>query len=78
MEGDVIRRLRQAMPHIGHIHTAGNPGRKELNEGEMSYPAIMQAIRAAGYKGFVGHEFFPRNLDRIAALREAFDSCNIP
>jgi hydroxypyruvate isomerase len=77
MEGDVIRRLRQAMPHIGHIHTAGNPGRKELNDGEMSYSAIMQALNAAGYEGFVGHEFFPRNPDRIAALREAFDLCNV-
>jgi hydroxypyruvate isomerase len=78
MEGDVIRKLSQALPYIGHIHTAGNPGRHELNDGEMNYPGIAKALANLGYDGFVGHEFFARHSDKLAALRAAFDLCNVP
>jgi hydroxypyruvate isomerase len=78
MEGDVIRRLRQAMPHIGHIHTAGNPGRRDLDDGEMNYPAIAKAISEACYSGYVGHEFFSCSPDKLTALRQAFEACDVP
>ena len=75
MEGDVIRTLQQHIARIGHIHTAGNPGRRDLDDAqELYYPAICQAIAAAGYTGYVGHEFTPRG-DRATALREAFACC---
>jgi hydroxypyruvate isomerase len=61
MEGDIIRTLNEAMRHIGHIHTAGNPGRNDMDETqELYYPAILRAISEAGYGGYVGHEFVPR------------------
>jgi hydroxypyruvate isomerase len=76
MEGDVIRGLRRAMPWIGHVHTAGNPGRAEIDDNqELHYPGIMKALADGGYRGFVGHEFFPRGKDRLGALSEAVRIC---
>jgi hydroxypyruvate isomerase len=78
MEGDVIRGLRRAAPYLGHVHTAGNPGRNELDDTqELHYPGIMRALSEIGYEGFVGHEFFPRNPDRLASLKQAVDRCRI-
>jgi hydroxypyruvate isomerase len=60
MEGDVIRTLRNNIKHIGHFHTAGNPDRNEIDESqELNYPAIMRAIAATNYDGYVGQEFSP-------------------
>ncbi|MGI9239608.1 MAG: hydroxypyruvate isomerase family protein, partial [Verrucomicrobiales bacterium] len=70
MNGDVIRRIRQYKDLIGHYHTAGNPGRGELDENqEINYPAVMREIVKTGYDGFVAHEFIPTWDDKVAALR---------
>ena len=62
MEGNVIRTLQNAAPWIGHYHTAGVPGRHELDEQqELNYPGICRAINATGYTGYLGHEFMPGN-----------------
>ncbi|MSP14111.1 MAG: xylose isomerase [Chloroflexi bacterium] len=77
MEGDVIRTLRQAAPHIGHIHTAGNPGRHDLDaDQELNYPAIMRAIQGIGYGGYIGQEFRPKG-DPLEALRLAYRLCDV-
>jgi hydroxypyruvate isomerase len=77
MEGDVIRTLRDNIHWIGHIHTAGNPGRHDLDdEQELNYRAICRAIAQLPYDGFVAHEFFPKG-DAIEALRSAFALCNV-
>jgi hydroxypyruvate isomerase len=77
MEGDVIRTLRDNIQWIGHIHTAGNPGRHDLDdEQELNYRAISRAIAQLPYEGFVAHEFFPKG-DVIEALRRAFELCNV-
>lgn len=77
MEGDVIRTLRDNISHIGHFHTAGNPGRHDLDETqELYYPAIMRAIAATDYDGYVGQEFTPRG-EPIAGLQQAFDVCDV-
>jgi hydroxypyruvate isomerase len=62
MNGDVIRRIRQHAAWIGHVHTAGNPGRCDLDvaDQELNYPAILRALAETGYAGFVGQEFIPR------------------
>ena len=67
MEGDVINNIRRAYDCIGHFHTAGNPGRQDLDDQqELYYPAIMRAIKALGFKGYVAHEFSPkRGLDSL-------------
>ncbi len=75
MEGDVIRTIQEAHPWFSHYHTAGNPGRNDLDtEQELYYPAILRAIRATGYTGFIAHEFIPK-ADPAAALAAAFELC---
>ena len=77
MEGDIIRTIRTHHDCIGHYHTAGNPGRNELDETqELCYLPIIRAIAATGYAGFVGQEFIPKG-DPVAALKAAFDLCNV-
>ena len=78
MNGDVIRRIQQYHPYIGHYHTAGNPGRAELDETqEINYPAVMHAILETGYKKFVAQEFIPTWKDPISALRHAATVCDV-
>jgi hydroxypyruvate isomerase len=78
MEGDVIRTIRDNHQYIGHYHTAGVPGRNEIDEGqELYYPAIMRAIVDTGYKGYVAQEFIPRR-DPITSLAEAYRICDVP
>ncbi|MCE0523869.1 MAG: TIM barrel protein [Methylacidiphilales bacterium] len=77
MEGDVIRNLRKAIRWIGHFHTAGNPGRHDLDDlQELNYRGICHAISATGYDLYVGHEFGPKG-DPLQALRAAFKTCAV-
>lgn len=77
MEGDIIRTIRAYHGWFGHYHTAGNPGRHELDEHqELQYRPIIQAIEATGYTGYIGQEFVPTG-DAEVALRQAFEVCNI-
>lgn len=72
MHGDVIRRIQMYHPLIGHYHTAGNPGRRELDDKqEINYPAVLRAIIATGYSGFVAQEFIPTWSDPVLAFRHA-------
>ena len=76
MEGNVIRTLRNNIQHIGHFHTAGNPGRRDLDDDqELNYRAICRAIAATPYAGYVGHEFRPKG-EPLAAIAEAFRTCD--
>jgi sugar phosphate isomerase/epimerase len=77
MDGDVIRRIRQYKDYIGHYHTAGNPGRNELDDKqEINYRAIMKEIVKTGYKGYVGQEFIPTR-NPLQGLREAVALCDV-
>jgi hydroxypyruvate isomerase len=77
MEGDIIARIKQFHPYIGHYHTAGVPGRNELdNTQEINYVPIMKAIVETGYKGYVGQEFIPTR-DKALALNEAVKLCDV-
>ena len=80
-EGDVIRTIQNNHQCFGHYHTAGVPGRHEINESqELYYPAIMKAILATGYKGYVAQEFIPTGTttkEKIAALKMAVKICDI-
>ncbi len=78
MNGDVIRRIRQYKDYIGHYHTAGVPGRGELDgTQEIYYPAVMRAILDTGYTGYVTQEFIPTWEDKLAALRHAVRVCDV-
>lgn len=77
MQGDVITRIKKYAKYIGHYHTAGVPGRNEIDENqELNYPAIMRAIVATGYKSYVAQEFIPTR-DPIQSLREAVKICDV-
>ena len=77
-EGDIIRTIRNNHQYFGHYHTAGNPGRNDLdNKQEIYYPPIMQAIVDSGFKGYVSHEFIPKGEDKIAALGHAVQVCDV-
>jgi len=58
-EGDIIRRLTTHVKEIGHIHCAGNPGRHELDSGELDYGRVFKALDSIGYNGYAGIEYFP-------------------
>lgn len=78
MNGDVIRRIGQYKDVIAHFHTAGVPGRGELDDTqELNYPAIMRAILETGYQGYVAQEFIPTWPDRVLALRHAASVCDV-
>lgn len=77
MNGDIIRRLDECKDVIGHIHTAGNPGRAELDDRqEINFPPIMRKLLEIGYHGYVGHEFIPTR-EPYAGLREAILLCDV-
>jgi hydroxypyruvate isomerase len=80
-EGDVIRTIRDNHQYFAHYHTAGVPGRHEIDETqELFYPAIMKAILETGYKGFVAQEFMPTgktNEEKEKALKKAIKVCDI-
>jgi hydroxypyruvate isomerase len=77
-EGDIIRSIQDNHQYFGHYHTAGVPGRHEIDERqELYYPAIMRAIAATGYKGYVAQEFIPKDKDAMASLKKAIQICDI-
>ncbi|WP_300434711.1 TIM barrel protein [Christiangramia sp.] len=78
MEGDVIRTIRENHQFINHYHTGGVPGRHEINDSqELNYPAIIQAIYDTGFNGYVAQEFIPTYEDKLAALKEGIEICDI-
>jgi len=77
MDGDIIARIRQYKDYIGHYHTAGNPGRGELDDKqEINYKPIMEEIVRTGYTGYVGQEFIPTG-NPIKGLRQAVVLCDV-
>jgi len=77
-EGDIIRTIQENHQYFGHYHTAGVPGRNEIDQTqELFYPAIMKAIAATGYDGFVAQEFIPTNQNPIASLKKAIVICDV-
>jgi hydroxypyruvate isomerase len=78
MDGDLIRTITKNIQHIGHFHTGGNPGRRDMDDQqEIYYPAVMRAIAKTDYQGFVGHEFGPKGRDIVAAMKRNFAVCDV-
>jgi hydroxypyruvate isomerase len=71
MRGNLIRAIHDNLDVIRHFHSAGVPGRHELDDGELNYPAIVEAIAAAGYNGCFGLEYFPKleSADSLGRMR---------
>lgn len=78
MEGDIIRNIIDYHQYICHYHTGGIPGRHEIDDTqELYYPAVMRAIVATGFKGYVGQEFVPKQADKLASLKKAIHICDV-
>ncbi len=59
------------------MHTAGNPGRGELDDKqEINYRPIMEALLEIGYEGHVGQEFIPTR-NPLEGLRQAVSLCDV-
>lgn len=77
-EGDIIRTIRNNHQYFGHYHTAGVPGRHEIDETqEIYYPAVMKAIVETGFKQYVAQEFIPTGNDKLGSLRKAIQICDV-
>lgn len=79
MEGDLIRTIKENIQYIGHFHTAGNPGRHEIDNNspqEINYRPIVQAIVETGYTGWLSHEYSPQR-DPLKSLEEAIQICDV-
>ena len=77
MEGDVIRTIQENKEYFAHYHTGGNPGRHEIDETqELNYPAIVQAILATGFDGYLAQEFIPAR-EPMASLAQGFRICDV-
>lgn len=81
MEGDIIASIRQHGQYFGHYHTAGVPGRHEIDDTqELYYPAIARAIADSGFQGYLAQEFIPTGADKAAranALAQAITICDV-
>jgi hydroxypyruvate isomerase len=77
-EGDVIQTIKENIQYIGHVHTAGVPGRHEIDESqELYYPRIMQTLVDLKFQGYTAQEFTPAKQDKIASLEAAVRICDV-
>ena len=77
MEGDCIATFSKHIDAISHFHTAGVPGRNEIDDTqELNYVGICKALAKLGYKGYLGQEFRPKN-DPLTSLKQAIDICTV-
>ena len=74
-EGNIIRKLREHIGHIGQIHFADVPGRHEPGTGEINFRNVFKTIYELGgrYTGYVTAEYEPtdytfRDLEVIKEL----------
>lgn len=76
-EGDVIATIRENIEYIAHFHTAGVPGRHEIDDSqELYYPAIMRAIVDLKFNGYVAHEYGPTR-DSVESLKQSVAICDV-
>jgi hydroxypyruvate isomerase len=80
-EGDIIRTIEQHHEYFGHYHTAGVPGRHEIDESqELYYPAIARAILRTGFTGYLAQEFIPTpesKRGKAVSLSNAIKICDV-
>lgn len=77
MEGNVIATITTNLPWIAHFHTAGVPGRREIDASqELNYRAVAEAIANLGFSGVLAHEFMPAR-DGMTSLKEAVSTCTV-
>ena len=80
-EGNIIQTIQDNIAYFGHFHTAGVPGRHEIDDSqELNYRAIVKAIHSLNFEGYVAQEFIPTantQSGRLAALQQAVKICDV-
>ncbi|WP_413674949.1 TIM barrel protein [Massilia cellulosiltytica] len=56
---DLAEAIGDRMRYVAHVQVADTPGRHEPGTGTIAWPAVMDVLRAKGYDGLVGLEYFP-------------------
>jgi hydroxypyruvate isomerase len=79
MEGDVCANIREYFPLIAHFHTAGVPGRHEIDETqEINYRFVANTIAGLGFTGYVAHEYRPTpGRDPLESLRSTMEIMDV-
>ena len=79
MDGDVCANIREHFPWIAHFHTAGVPGRRELDDTqELNYRFVAKTIADLGFTGYVAHEYRPTpGRDPLESLKRVFDIMDV-
>lgn len=77
-EGNLIDTIQKNRDVIGHYHTAGVPGRQDLDEDqEINCPAVMRTIVKTGFTGCVAHEFNAKKANQLESIRDAIKVCDV-
>lgn len=76
---DCVADIKKHYECWGHYHTAGVPGRHEIDDGQtLDYPAIAKAVADTKFKGYFIHEFSPgKDRDPIESLKQAVKICTV-
>ena len=66
-------------PLIAHFHTAGVPGRREIDDSqELNYRFVATTLADLGFRGYVAHEYRPSpGRDPIDSLRRSLEVMNV-
>ncbi|MFS2214732.1 TIM barrel protein [Telluria sp. Tellsp104] len=56
---DLAEAIGDRMRYVAHVQVADTPGRHEPGTGTIAWPAVMDVLRAKGYDGLIGLEYFP-------------------
>ena len=64
---DLASAIGDRMRYVAHVQVADTPGRHEPGTGGIAWPAVMDMLRAQGYDGAIGLEYFP-SVDDAASL----------
>ena len=77
MEGNVLATIQGNRDAIVHLHTAGVPGRHELDDSqELNYRGIARTLAEIEFEGYIAHEFIPTR-EPMGALRDAVGVCSV-
>ena len=58
-EGNLLQRLSEALPWVGHVQLAGVPGRHEPDRCEIDYRWLLRQLAGLDYGGWIGAEYLP-------------------
>ena len=70
-DGDLIDKFTAGIDQVGYVQLGDVPGRHQPGTGEVNHVNLLKGIRAAGYKGPMGLEYFPADNDDKRAANEA-------